>query len=173
MGRDCAQTRSACRTGRRPRRPRSRCATRWGATCSLPPARWNRENPRRSRAGSPPVPSHPRLSGEKFDRRLLRIQPWRALRATLIGPRLGQGRPRRGWLGCHPTRKPSKERPAPRGCHRGEAADGPMDGMGRDAEEIGAQAREMSGAGPIYPCVYRKPKPGHSGDGVRREWATF
>jgi hypothetical protein len=26
-----------------------------------------------------------------------------------------------------------------------------MDGMGPDAEEIGAQAREMSGAGPIYP----------------------
>jgi hypothetical protein len=44
-----------------------------------------------------------------------------------------------------------KERPAPRGYHRGEAADGPTGGMGRDAEEIVAQAREMSGAAPIYP----------------------
>jgi hypothetical protein len=23
------------------------------------------------------------------------------------------------------------------------------------------------------PCVYRKPKPGHSGDGVRRVWGTI
>ena len=54
----------------------------------------------------PPWPprdaSRPSLCGAKFDGGLLRIQPWRALRATLIGPRLAQGQPRRGWLGCPP-----------------------------------------------------------------------
>ena len=113
MGRDCAQTPWACRTGRRPRRPRSRCATRRERRVHCRKhdggVSRNRENPRRSRAGSPPVPSLASVSGEKFDRRLLRIQSWRALRATLIGPRLAQGRPRRGWLGCPPYPKAVEE----------------------------------------------------------------
>jgi hypothetical protein len=106
MGRDCAQTRWACRTGRRPRRPRSRYATRRERRVHCRKhdggVSRNRENPRRSRAGSPPVPSLASVSGEKFDRRVLRIQSWRALRATLIRPRLPKDGHGRGWLECPP-----------------------------------------------------------------------
>ena len=78
-----------------------------------PQAQWLGEAKPGNSAPFPPWPPcdacRPSLSGAKFDIGLLRIQPWRALRATLIGPRLAQGRPRRGWLGCPPYPKAVEE----------------------------------------------------------------
>ena len=65
-------------------------------------------------------------------------------------PRLGQGRPRRGWLGCHPTRKPSNRA----SCTAWMPS--------RRAEES-AIGPEMGRAGAIYP-----PSPAKTATGRRR-----
>ena len=67
--------------------------------------------------------SPPSLSGAKFDRGLLRIQPWRALRAHANRAALGSRTATTGLAGVSTLPESRRrERPAPRGCHRGEVA---------------------------------------------------